>query len=67
MKTLKTFVEQINWWNDVVVCGNRDGTSSLRKAGKTVKSFCYGAISINEWIEPLEIEVLSRDEKFISK
>ena len=66
MKRLETFVKRINWRNDMEQVGHEDGTSSLEKVGKTVKNFCYEGVEglFNEWIEPLEIEVLSRDKQF---
>ena len=52
-KRLGHFVEQINW----------------RKKGTNGRNICYGVCrgdceGFNEWIEPLEIEVLSRDKQF---
>ena len=53
MKRLKSLAKRINWRNntDEFLCSYR-------------KNFCYEAIGMNSWIQPLEIEVLSRDKQF---
>ncbi|QOR60151.1 hypothetical protein [Bathycoccus sp. RCC716 virus 1] len=53
IKRLRSLAKRINWRNntDEFLCSYR-------------KNFCYEAIGMNSWIQPLEIEVLSRDKRF---
>tara|TARA_B100000902_G_scaffold340401_1_gene343195 strand:- start:435 stop:884 length:450 start_codon:yes stop_codon:yes gene_type:complete len=53
MKRLKSLAKRINW---------RKNTGEFSCSYR--KNFCYEAIGMNKWIQPLEIEVLSRDKQF---